>query len=213
MRKGKELLLGFSITYCILAIVQWIKPQLFPISLYLAIAWASLGMALIELFKSLIDKYRTGVRLIEQKIDDSARATSDEISLLQQCHGFEREIESNNAILSLLKDERKKVEKYRQTEKRLVFAEKVLSIVQIVFCCLMLIITPLKAVPNDLNNNKLLSILGLLSFALLFFSYYCRIQFDFQEETEKLVHDRIYSKYYLNLMNRMIEQKENNYAE
>lgn len=213
MRKGSEILLGFSITYCVLAIVQWIKPQLFPISLYIAIAWASLGIALIELFKSLIDNYRTGLRLMEQNIADSARFASDENTLLQHGHGFEKEIESNNTILSSLKGAEGRIEKYKRTEKRLTFVEKVLSVVQIVFCCLMLIITPLKAIPNDLSNNKLLGILGLLSFALLFFSYYCRMQFDFQEEAEKAAQYRGFSKYYLNLMSRMVEHKEDNNAE
>ena len=90
----------------------------------------------------------------------------------------------------------------------MVTVENVLTIIQVVICGLMLILTPLKAIPNDIENNKVLGILGLITFAFLFISAFFLSKYDKKNEHEKQMERNAVSNYYLNLMKKMTEEKE-----
>lgn len=210
MRKDNLLFLGIGIAYIAMAITQFFKPQLFPMALYMTIAWASLSLSLFELFKSLLNIFHVITKLYEDIISSEKSISEREISVLQKYQCFNNQIEQNKELLSFLESKNSIAQGYRKKEKALEIIEKVMTVIEIASCCAMFAMMPLKVIPNDLQRNKELGVLSLLSFALIFVSYYVRIRFDADSQRERLMSKRNQSNYYLDLMEKMSEDKTDN---
>ena len=84
----------------------------------------------------------------------------------------------------------------------------VLTALQIVFICIMTLLTMLKAIPNDLNSNKIICSLALFSFSLLFFSVFLNHSVeDAVSSTDNCNIDTIEAieKYYLTMIEKVKE--------
>ena len=134
-------------------------------------------------------------------------------NVLQNYDFLESENKAVNTIIPDLEKSKKRNQKVVKITHVMMVVENILTVIQIAMCGLMLIITPLKVIPNDVENNKVLGILGLITFALLFFSAYLQDRYDLREAQEKQVEIDAISNYYLSLMEKMTKDESVNSEE
>lgn len=207
MKQANILLLGIGIAYAALALIQWIQPALFPISLYLGVAWASLCISILEMIRSANQLFRTNIQRMDKSNSAQQEIMNRLSAVLQNYDNLKSESEAVNAASQELEDNRKERQKYQKIVHILMIVEKVLTIIQVAMCGLMLILTPLRKIPNDIENNKVLGVLGLITFAMLFFSAYFQNRYDLKDMQEKQTEFAWISNYYLNLMEKMTEKE------
>ena len=178
------------------------------ISLYFTIASIALELTLLEMIKIILRqrseeiKFQENVKknyskLLERKI----AAFNPYLSLkavVDSCK-FEKEKLPDNTVL----------EKQKKTQKMLTKITNILSVFQMIFCCVQIIITPLKLVPYNSTTMRIINVETLLSFAFVFISYFCS-SFDFKrkQDSEMIDIETNTANYYLTVIEIMNDDKE-----
>ena len=213
--RGNVLLLGVALSYTVIAILQFTTTSLFPMALYVSVAWVSLCFALLELIKTLIQLIQ---ELHGQKLAILQKALyscNKHIAVLSKHKSLEPELQQFQNYQEKLIQQESEIKKKNGLITRLRKAVRFLTAGQIVFSCVMVAVTLLKTIPNNNCNNKMVGTLSLLSFAVLLFTYYLKSAIEPMTSTEteqylKLADEN--EQYYLNLLERVAEKEEASYS-
>lgn len=198
MNKGNYLFLGIGISYIVVAIIQACAHGVLGANIYVTVAFISLELTLLELIKSTTNAYCSNWEQYE-------RTRNNYIGLLQRNISVFKPYSFFNDDTKVFEDKLQTVQNNNKTDKyrkRYCFLKKMvrcLTIVQIIFCSVQIIVTPLKIIPYDLFTTKTINVLSLLSFAFMFVSYFVSntsISID-KEEQDKLAIELNVSNYYL----------------
>lgn len=209
MNKGNYLYLGIAASFFLIAIIQWTIPDMLPISLYVSIAWVSLEVAIMELLKTSL-KYMQALRAHQIKVtQDELDLCNRHICVLGKFESLKNEIEQHTSFCQLLIERAEKLNRSKSTS-RLEIAINAISIAQTVLACIMVAITSLKSIPNDLANNKAIGILSLAAFSFLIFSYFLKngIEPELLESDSSIRQANMIDNYYLDILER-VAQNEN----
>lgn len=171
MVNGNIFILGISISYFAVAIIQAIVPGTLSAALYVTVSFVSLELSILELIKicinSLIRNYRIRKQITAGNCAQLHR-TIINIEKYKTLYDVASELrlelkESTHKHPELKKD---------RIYKRLEQVCPIISSVQIILCVLQIVITPLKLIPYDLLTTKVINVCSLMSLAIVFFSYY-----------------------------------------
>lgn len=204
MKKNNFLLLGMAFTMITLAIMQYIYPIMLPMSLYIFIGWASLEITLCELMKSLLTRINNNnlkILSINKQVLDMCKRSKE---IYKRFNCFQEEFEKNDSYENKIQMRIKQL----NTDKKVKRIEKVYNIVAIIetlVCFIQLGIMYVIQIPNDINANKELCILSLLSFAFLLISFFITRGADneFYEINEHLLIENRLNEYYLGLLEKL----------
>ena len=207
--KSNILFLGIAIAIITLALVQIFSENMLPMSIYMCVAWGSLILSLGELLKASL--YRTkmlrseAIRMIKNGLDLS----DQHIAIFDMLPGKEKE------KIAYCNTQRKLTERYKKYEKndpskKIEVSIRIVSVAQTIilfagFACGMT-----KNIPNGPQENRVISILSLLSFAILFVSYYLTHAIDEKIREDNRIAQEIdgNTRYYLQLINSILNDKE-----
>lgn len=212
MNKGNYLFLGIAAGYVAIAIIQWRIPGLFPISLYVSVAWVSLTVSMLELLKTVF-QYMQAMHAKQIKITrDELDLCDKHISAMGRLDALKAEVEHYTEFRPTLVEQVNKL-KGNKSIRRLGKVIDGLSIAEIIIACVMVAITSLKNIPNDLANNKAVSILSLLAFAFLMITYFVKgsIEPILNESEHTIRNVAMLENYYLDILEK-VSQKENDNA-
>ena len=211
MSSGNVLYLGIAASYFAIAIIQWRVPDLLPASLYVSVAFVSLNLTIMELIKTIFQYMKAiHVRQIELT-QDELTLCSKHIEVLSKFAQLKGETDKYAEYLSSLEITKKKLheDKTIQRFERVISS---LSDFQVVFSCIIVAMTSLKIIPNDLASNKLIGVLSLTSFAFFAFSFYmrnkCEMTLNMPEITSKNANSL--KNYYLDMIKRITPDENDN---
>ena len=213
MKNNNYVFLGVGIAYIVVAIIQAAAKGSLSITLYFTIAVISLQLTLLEMIKSILRQNKKDLQLHENFRRDYASLLKKKVAAFERYSSLKNEVDMSRAEIEKLSDNTP-LKKQKETQKILTKITNALSILQIIICCIQIILIPIKHVPNNLTTMKTINILTLLSFSFVFLSYFIS-SFDF-ERNQKLEGIRIEestSNYYLDtieIINREEEQKNKN---
>ena len=210
MKNCRYIYLGLAVSYIVVAIIQATAKGALSAALYVTVAFVTLELTLFEIIKSVLKRILDNITSMEM-------IKSEYVSLLQRniCafekHPFlQKDIDEFNSKL----DKQLSNTKPQKIKKRALHLSKfinVLSICQIVICCVQVIITPLKLIPYDLITTKTINVLTLLSFALVFISYFLSsFDDDKKQMLEQINIEKNVSEYYLDVVERINHENEQN---
>lgn len=209
--KSKYIFLGVAISYFIIAYIQTKTDGILPIWIFYSVAFLSCELTVLELLKSLVQALLLGID--KQKYLE-----------LKQYYLLKKNIEIlyKNGLLSEQIDTYEKLfipnepnEIEIRHDKRVYIFKRfncIITAIQMIVSTVIMIITPLKVIPNDIDTEKSINIITLLTFAVMFLKYF----FDgyemdaFNEIDESSEKVQKLSSYYLSLIEEMSENQENN---
>lgn len=211
MSKGNYFILGIAISYLIVAFIQFINSQTLGAAVYITVSFVSFEFATIELIKSLINMIKENLNIGEKIINDEYERLKSTIASAEKFESLQNETLRCKSELENLE---KISTKFKNKNKRYIeISQKlysVLSALQIIICMVQIIITPLKLIPYDLLTNKTINVISLISFAMVFFSYFIINMNEEKYNSICLRRDieENSSSYYLKLMSEMSKEKE-----
>lgn len=171
MVNGNIFILGISISYFAVAIIQAIVPGTLSAALYVTVSFVSLELSILELIKICINSLIRNYRIRKQITAGNCA----------QLHRTIINIETYQTlydVVSILRLELKEsAHKHQELKKDRIYKRleqvcPIISSVQIILCVLQIVITPLKLIPYDLLTTKVINVCSLMSLAIVFFSYY-----------------------------------------
>ena len=204
MNKGNYLFLGIAASYIVIAVVQWTTQGLLPMSLYISIAWVSLDVAILELIKTAF-QYMQAIHAHQIKItQDEIDLCDKHISVIGKYNALRAEVERHTEFRPTLVERAKKLNGNKSI-RRMGKVIDGLSIAQIIIACVMVAITSLKQIPNDLANNKVVGILSLLAFAFLMLTYFVKgsIEPVLSESESTIRNADMLENYYLDILEKV----------
>ncbi len=173
MSRGNYFILGIAISYLIVAVIQFINPQTLGAAVYVTVSFVSFEFATIELIKSLINMIKENLNIGEKIINDEYERLKSTIASTEKYESLQNETLRCKSELENLE---KISTKFKNKNKRYIeISQKlysVLSALQIIICMVQIIIIPLKLIPYDSLTNKTINVISLISFAMVFFSYF-----------------------------------------
>ena len=211
MKKCNYIFLGIALSYIIIAVVQWSLESPLNASLYVTIAFVSLELTALEIIKTLANG-------LLYTIDYRAKLGKEYLQLLQKNKSvFEKHPaleEQTKAYESKIEEVQQKLQK-KNCLNNASLVKRITSIItvfQIVFCTIQILLTPLKIIPYDTITSKTINSLTLLSFGLLFLSYFISawINEGRNEMQEKLDVERNISIYYLDVIEKISNENTHN---
>jgi len=196
--------LGIAISYFIISIIQWNLQGLLPMSLYISIAWISLELSAFELLKTCFS-YLQAMHTNQIKITkDEIDLCDNRISVISRFDELKSDVEPYSTFRTTLVE---RVDKLNKNISMLRLGKVIdgLSIAQIIMACIVVTITSLKKIPNDLRTNKIVSVMSLLAFSVLMINYYIKEKYDqtikeYDLTTEKA---KTMELYYLNVLKKI----------
>ncbi len=210
MKQGSYLYLGIVAFVLSLAVVQFFLPDMLPAALYSYVAMASFVLTLLELLKSAVSHNRlaqkTMIKIDQEELDLRDR----EIAVLGRFTELENEVNCARArkLKVASRMEKMKAAKWPEILVKLV---KWITIVQIILLFVFAALYVALPLPSSLSSEKTTSILALLSFALMVFSYYLS-----HSTEESLIEGRnatdiavCTGSYYLNCIEKLANKEGN----
>ena len=172
-KKGNPFLLGLSVGYFLLAVVQAKNSKMLPTSLYFMIAFLSLEIALLESIRSFGKNFKSNI----EKSNRFLKVMKN--NPMYFCDSFnELSVEEKSAEIEKLNKNIKKHEKANaKYSKVCVMIEWVVFIGYAVIVAEMLL-SVFKKVPSDFSVNRLINTMALISFSFMFFSNYMNDRLD-----------------------------------
>lgn len=171
MVNGNIFILGISISYFAVAIIQAIVPGTLSAALYVTVSFVSLELSILELIKicinSLIRNYRIRKQITAGNCAQLHR-TIINIEKYKTLYDVASELRLESKESTHKHQELKKDRIYKRLEQ----VCPIISSVQIILCVLQIVITPLKLIPYNLLTTKVINVCSLMSLAIVFFSYY-----------------------------------------
>ncbi len=204
MNKGNYLFLGIAAGYVAIAIIQWCAPGLLPISLYISVAWVSLTITILELVKTIF-QYMQAIHARQIKITQGELYLCDKhIRVMGRFDTLKAEVEQHTDFRTAISEKAKKLGENKSIQKLGKMID-VISVAQIVTACVMVAVTSLKRIPNDLANNKLVGILSLLAFAFLMLTYFVKGSIEpLLKESELTIRNAdMLENYYLDMLDKV----------
>lgn len=171
MNKGNYLFLGIGISYIVIAIIQACAPGVLGANIYVTTAFISFELTLLEFIKSTTNAYCANFEQYE-------KTQNNYICLLQRNISVFKPYSFFDDYTKMLENKLQTVQvsnKMDKDRKRYYFLKKIvhyLTVIQIIFCSIQIIVTPLKIVPDGLITTKTINVLSLLSLAFMFVSYF-----------------------------------------
>ena len=210
MKQGSYLYLGIVAFVLSLAVVQFFLPNMLPAALYSYVAMASFVLTLLELLKSAVNHSRlvqkTMIMTGQRELDFRDR----EIAVLGKFPALKKEVACAEARKSkvAIHMEKKKAAKWPEIIAKLL---KWITIAQIILLFVFAALYVALPLPSSLSSEKTTSILALLSFALMVFSYYLS-----HSTEESLIEGRnatdsavCTGSYYLNCIEKLANKEGN----
>ena len=198
LNKSNYLYLGIGISYIVIAIIQACIPGVLGANIYVTVAFVSFELTLLELIKSTTNAYCSNCEQYERTRNNYIGLLQRNIAVFKPYSFFDDDTKMFEDKLQTVQGSNK-TDKYR---KRYCFLKKMVScltVFQIVFCSIQIIVTPLKIIPYDLITTKTINVLSLLSFAFMFVSYFISSASNSidKEEQDKSAIELNVSNYYL----------------
>ena len=171
MVNGNIFILGISISYFAVAIIQAIVPGTLSAALYVTVSFVSLELSILELIKICINSLIRTYRILKQITAGNCAKLHKTIINIEK---YKTLYDVVSALRLELKESAHKHQELKKDRiyKRLEQVCPIISSVQIILCVLQIIITPLKLIPYDLLTTKVINVCSLMSLAVVFFSYY-----------------------------------------
>lgn len=209
MSKGNYFFLGIAISYFIVAIIQWNIPGALSATVFVTVAFISLELTISETFKIILDGWLNNYKSIINVAKERLLEIENILPIIKKYPSLKEDVNK-------LQDEKAYITDIIQTKeqsKTVSFIEKAYSLLfalQIVICTIQIIITPLKLIPYDIITTKTINIVTLLTFSIMFLSYFIsNIGKDSDERMRiKLLANKKTSEYYLNLLKQIHKEQE-----
>ena len=201
---GNYFLLGIAASYLALAVVQATLPGLLPMHLYVTVAYASLGISFLELIRSILKRIYDLRNSRRETLRRELDICEKHIQVLSKYSALEEDLKQHQEIQRKLKVRKEAIQnqKHSQWPKHV---SNIVSCLQIVYICIMAAITMVKKIPNDLSSNRVICFNSLVSFALLFISFYVGSSMETDDSVSIASHlsdvEEI-ERYYLNLLDK-----------
>lgn len=204
MNKGNYFFLGIGISYLIVAIIQMIVPGALSAVVFVTVAFISLELTMLEFFKILSEN----LLKINREMICTAKERCFEIesilSIIEKNSKLEEDVRKLKEEEAYMTDLIKKQEQ----SKTVTFVKKIRSLLfalQIIMCMVQIIVTPLKIIPYDTITTKMINILTLITFSIMFFSYFVsnKMNDKYELTSAKLLVNKNTTEYYLNLLKKI----------
>lgn len=202
-------LLALAIVYGIVAILQFFADGIFSMQLYFSVAFISLLTTLCESIKSCTNWIYTLEQEADTVILEGQEYIKRNIEIVERYPELSQVQETLREEYDELSKKMKPKPKTRFT-KYLNFLDASIPFVEVFQVICIAIITPLKIIPNNLQTNKIISVLSLLSVVFAFWSMYAN-----EATSEIIKHSRARrqdfirtSDYYINLCKTISEVKQ-----
>lgn len=202
-------LLALAIVYGIVAVLQFSADGIFSMQLYFSVAFISVLTTTCEWMKSCIDWICTIEQEANTVILEGMEYVKRNMAIVEPYPELSQEQEKLREEYDELL---KKVGPMTKTKHRkyLYFLDAAIPFVEVFQVICIAIIAPLKIIPNNLQTNKIISVLSLLSVAFAFGSMYAN-----EATSEKIKYNRARrqdfirtSDYYINLCKTLSEVKQ-----
>ncbi len=189
-------ILAVGIIYLIITIIQITVKGLLPAWLYFSITFVTIDITLCESLKYSINQLFSIYNFQIETLD----FIESNIDVLRECNGVDSYLEILN------KANKKKQKTYNRDEcsKSLKFLNtlcRAVEFFEFFSCALMILISPLKAIPYDLQTNRIISIFTLLSFSVTLISLFFTRYFDSKNVFK--VDNKELSRYYLDVIKKI----------
>ncbi len=171
MKSKEYLYIGIIIFFMVLAIIQWSIPEMLPMSLYMNIAWLSLELTILEMFKATVNTYKQSIQRLLTFIRLEIDKCDWFIETFKNCVEMKKEYEEK---IEFKKELSTQLEKYKK-RNRVVFLDRMLNIVtliQVILCFVQFALMIVKKIPNNMYSNRTLGVISLFSFAFLLVSIF-----------------------------------------
>lgn len=202
-------LLALAIVYGIVAVLQFFADGIFSMQLYFSVAFISLLTTLCESMKSCTNWIYTLEQETNTIILEGQEYIKRNIEIVERYPELSQVQEKLREEYDELSQKVKPKPKTRFT-KYLNFLDTLIPFVEVFQVICIAIITPLKIIPNNLQTNKIISVLSLLSVTFAFGSMYAN-----EATSEIIKHSRARrqdfirtSDYYINLCKTISEVKQ-----
>lgn len=211
MNKQSYLYIGIACSIATLAIIQCVIPEMLPINLYIDISWISLELTMLEVLKSTIQAYLKSKKRIADVVNSEINNCNRLLAVFKNSPELSYDYKRYTEMKANLTIQLDKINK-RKRDKNLIRIEKVVTLFQVIVCFVQFPLMLVKKIPNDLQSNKLVGVLGLISFALLIVSYFIsfRSEDDMNYIDEKIRTSNDFNEYYISLFEKAMINKHNN---
>lgn len=209
MSKGNYFFLGIAISYFIVAIIQWNIPGALSATVFVTVAFISLELTISETFKIILDgslnNYKSMINVAKERLLEIENI----LQIIKKYPSLKEDFNKLQDEKAYITD----IIKIKGQSKTVSIIEKSYSLLfalQIVICTIQIIITPLKLIPYDIITTKTINIVTLLTFSIMFLSYFIsNIGKDSDERMRiKLLANKKTSEYYLNILKQIHKEQE-----
>lgn len=204
MNKGNYFFLGIGISYLIVAIIQMIVPKALSAVVFVTVAFISLELTMLEFLKTLSEillKINRDMICIAKERRSEIKSI---LSIIEKNSKLEEEIRKLKEEEVYMTDLIKKQEQ----SKTVSFVKKINSLLfalQIIMCMVQIIVIPLKIIPYDAITTKMINIVTLITFSIMFFSYFVsnKMNDKYELTSAKLLVNKDTTEYYLKLLKKI----------
>lgn len=177
MKKMNPFSAGFGVAYLILAIMQLVSEGLFPFKIFYTISIVSFNVSVIELIRTLCNRILLGtdhIKHLNEKMQNNQDYMIDPFYSLTE---EQRKLANEDLQQSIERvDEiRKRNEKLEKKVKKI---NEWISFIGYSFVVVCLIITPSLNILDTLITNKMVNVITLLTFSIMFFSIFLNERFE-----------------------------------
>lgn len=177
MKKMNPFSAGFGVAYLILAIMQFVSEGLFPFKIFYTISIVSFNVSVIELIRTLCNRILLGtdhIKHLNEKMQNNQDYMIDPFYSLTE---EQRKLANEDLQQSIERvDEiRKRNEKLEKKVKKI---NEWISFIGYSFVVVCLIITPSLNILDTLITNKMVNVITLLTFSIMFFSIFLNERFE-----------------------------------
>lgn len=208
MKNSNFILLGVAVAYIVIAIIQGSADGTLSANIYVTVSFLSLELTILEAIKSITNLLSNNIimqySINEKYVHNLYRSVVafGEYSFLKEtvavCEEKLQAVKDNTKI----KQATIRVEKINKLNR-------IIVALQIVFCTMQVIITPLKIIPYDTITNKTINVVTLITFALMFFVYFVTNYYDEENQSikERISIEEEISSYYLDIIDKINSEK------
>lgn len=180
-----------------------------PKSIQFSVAFASLQLTLLEIFKSTFRYIKINHQFRIDIIQDEIDLCDRKIAALKNFHSFDEDVRSGQEYRQKLLSEAEKTKKEKKI-KVLELITKGITFFQVSFLFIQMLLLMVHGISSRFCTDPIINATGILAFAFLILSYFItKAQNDsFNEyKDKKRISDSI-SNYYIELIERIAEKKE-----
>lgn len=209
MPRKNSFLLALAIVYGILAIIQANMNGLFETKFYHSIVFISFIVTGCEAVKGRIDE------IIRCKVRFKSYTESETMLAKQHIDIYNRYPFLNDDINSFkMIIDRNEKNQQSKSQKGWYYFYYIVSFIEVLSLVVIILFIPVLNIPDTLNNDRVISVISLLTLAFSFYSIYINdyIAEELKESKEKIEYETKHSNYYLDIIKKIsVYQKHNNF--